>query len=795
MPLRSLATLTILTVGLAAVADERAGVPPELQAFARQHCLDCHQGDEAEGGLDFEALGGLDAKGAFERWVRIVDRVRDGEMPPPDSAEMEPEARTAFTSAADRWLFEHERAEWARSGRVGTRRLTNLQLERSLHDVLGIDVPLAVRMPEEPRDHGFTTIADGQSISHFHLERHVEIVDVALDEAFRRALSPVDAFRREFDGPGLCRTNPKRRCREPEEIDGLAVTWSGGPIFYGRLPATTAREDGWYRFEIVASGLNVPDEHGIWCSVRSGRCVSSAPLLSWVGSFEVTEEPGRWTFEAWLPKGHLIEVRPADTTLKKGRFPGGQVGAGEGTPQNLPGVALHSLTKERIHRGPDADGIRRLLFGDLDVQLATKKEPGIVKSDEPRADATRLMQTFAERAFRRPVAAEDVAPYTAFVHDALDAGEPFAEALRGGYRALLCSPRFLYFRETPGELDDHAVASRLSYFLRGTPPDAELRRLAEAGELRDPEVLKAQTRRLLSGEHGERFVADFAAQWLDLDQIDFTEPDRRLHPTFDVVVQQSMLLETRAFLLAMLRDDLGPDHLVDSDFTFLDSRLARYYRIDGVDGDEFRRVPLRADQPTEARRGGLLTQGAILKVTANGTTTSPVVRGVWVSERLLGVEIPPPPSNVPAIEPDVRGAKTIRDQLAKHEADPACASCHVNIDPPGFALENFDPAGRWRTKYPVGNRAGRGPVVDPGYDLPDGRPFDGVVAFQRLVAEDRERLAEGLVRQMLAYGTGAEVSYADRSAVHDVVAATADSNHGFRSLLEAVVTSPVFLSK
>lgn len=260
---------------------------------------------------------------------------------------------------------------------------------------------------------------------------------------------------------------------------------------------------------------------------------------------------------------------------------------------------------------------------------------------------------------------------------------------RAGYRALLCSPRFLYFYEQPGPLNGYAIASRLSYLLWNRMPDDELLRLAGESKLREQDVIRGEVDRMLKDPRGRRFVEDFAAQWLDLSQIDFTEPDRKLYPGFDLVVQQSMLDETHAFVEKMLRDDLSVGNLLDSDFTFLNSRLARFYGIDGVAGDKLRPVKLEPDD----HRGGLLTQGAILKITANGTTTSPVIRGVWVSERLLGVDIPPPPQNVPAIEPGIRGAKSIREMLAKHKSDASCASCHVKIDPPGFALENYDPGG------------------------------------------------------------------------------------------------------
>jgi hypothetical protein len=306
-------------------------------------------------------------------------------------------------------------------------------------------------------------------------------------------------------------------------------------------------------------------------------------------------------------------------------------------------------------------------------------------------------------------------------------------------------------------------------------------------------VIRAQVERMLSDERGRRFVEDFAAQWLDLSEIDFTEPDRKLYRGFDLIVQQSMLDETHAFLQAMLDDDLSVSHVIDSDFTFLNERLATHYGIDGIEGEELRKVSLKSDDP----RGGLLTQGAILKVTANGTNTSPVLRGVWVSERLLGEHVPPPPENVPAVEPDIRGAKTIREQLDLHKKDVSCASCHTTIDPPGFALENFDPVGQWRTNY-VRREDGRlrkGAAVDASYELPSGEDFKDIIGFQRITARRQEQLARNVASQLITYGTGAAVSFADRDELDGVVQAAAASDYGFRSILHAVIQSRLFRSK
>lgn len=781
-------------VSSAAHAAEATMPTPAVASFLRTHCVECHQGDEAEAGLDLAKLGyDLATPDAERRWIRIFDRVHDGEMPPVDSPKPKADETAAFLASTGDWLrmFRHQRD--AELGRVRARRLTRREVERSLHDLLGIDVPLADQLPEESRTAGFTTTADGQSMSHFQLERHLNVVDLALDEAYRRALGPGDDFDKDFDAAAVARRNPRSRTREPEMLDGKAVVWSSGLTFYGRIPTTIAREQGWYRFEVTLSALKPPETGGVWCTVNTGLCVSSAPLLTYVTSFEATPTPRTFEFEAWLPERHMLEIRPGDKTLKKGKFAGGQVGAGEGGPQELPGIAIERITMRQIHHGAQDDETRSLLFGDLVVKRNKDNGERKVLSEGPKKDSAKLLMAMARRAFRRPVTDEEIAGYVAITHQALADGQPFTAALRVGYRALLCSPRFLYLSENPGRLDHHAVAARLSYLLAGSTPDAALSALADAGKLHDPQTIRAEADRLLARDGGRTFVKDFSAQWLDLDLIDFTEPDQKLYPSFDAIVQHSMLNETHAFLTNMLAKNQSVSRLIDADYTYLNSRLARFYRIDGVEGDTLQRVSLDA----ESHRGGVMTQGAIMKVTANGSNTSPVVRGIWVSERLLGVPIAPPSTSVPAIEPDIRGAKTIREQLEKHRSQAECAVCHVKIDPPGFALENFDPAGQWRDRYIMtdGKKRFTGPKIDAGYQLPDGRRFANMEEFRKLVAAEPRKLAANVAEKMLSYGTGAPISFADREAVEAIADEAGRDDFGLRSILHAVVTSPVFLSK
>ncbi len=784
----------VLVLPRAAKADANDVASSMATDFLRSNCIDCHDGPSGEGGFDVASLSSdLNDSQTFERWVRVFDRVHDGEMPPEEAGELDSDDVAAFVLGTSDWLKTNQQNQYDARGRVQGRRLTNLQLERTLHDLLGIDVPLAKLMTEEPRVEGFVGIADHQAMSHFQLQSHLTVVDAALDAAMRRVAMPNQPWTRSYAAVDIARANANRRCRDPEMLDGVAVTWSSKLIFYGRITSTTMKEDGWYRFRFKASAVNKPDDHGVWCTVRSGFCSSGAPLLSWIGSFEAGDQPTEHVLDAWIPKGNMIEIRPGDGTIKLAKFAGGQVGAGEGTPQKVPGVALHEMSIERIHPGGDLATARKRVFGELNVSVEPKSGKFKLDSDDTIEDLSKQVRRFAKRAFRSPVSATELEPYLGWMRQAIAEGDDPITALRAAYRAILCSPRFLYLVEPVGPLDNHAIASRLSYMLTGSMPDWRLTKLAHEQKLRDPIVLEQEVDRLLAGQRSHQFVRDFSDQWLDMSKIEFTEPDGRLYGDFDIVVQHAMLHETHHYLHHLIQNDRPADELIQSDYTFVNSRLARYYGLDANVGDETQRVDLPSDSP----RGGLLAQGSILKVTADGTNTSPVLRGVWVSERILGTEIPPPPQNVPAVEPDIRGAKTIREQLQKHLSDSSCNACHRNIDPPGYALENFDAAGQWRDRYLQKDKGKlqRGAAVDSSFVMADGRRFETFKEFRHLVCDDIRPVARNVAAHLLVYGTGAPIGFADREDLDAIVDRTANSSYGLRSVLKAVVTSEPFLNK
>ncbi len=475
---------------------------------------------------------------------------------------------------------------------------------------------------------------------------------------------------------------------------------------------------------------------------------------------------------------------------------------------NLP---LRPMDKSEVKIAALDQGLARGVSGAGDYGRVVKirEVPVAVVTAHPKEDAERLLRAFMQRAYRRPVQEAEAQRYLGVITGQLVAGHDFTYAMIAGYTAVLCSPGFLYMEQEPGRLDDYALASRLAFFLWNSPPDPALLARAARGELRRPEMLQAETERLLSDPKSARFVEAFLDYWLDLRKLDATTPSNTLYPDYylDESLAEAALDESRLYFSELLRRDLPARLVVDSDFTYLNERLAQHYGVPHVAGGAMRRVTL----PSQSVRGGVLTQASVLKVTANGTATSPVLRGRWITERIIGNEVPPPPSAVAAVDPDTRGAVTIRQQLEKHRADESCANCHSKIDPPGFALESFDVMGGWRDRY-RGDAKDKLPEIGIGKNgwpfdfhfalpvdargaLPDGRAFNDVREFKQLLLKDEAQIARNLARQLTIFATGAPVRFSDRAAIEQVLTAAKSHGYGVRSLVQAIVASELFLNK
>jgi len=659
-------------------------------------------------------------------------------------------------------------------------------------------------LPEDEPSQGFDNVAEGLRLSMIHMEQYLEAADAAISAAIdlRRRPDPVKKRLRYHDEESikddLKKTSWKSFLVRPDDV----------VIFSDNSPSVlrqwSVKTRGRYRIRVAASAYQAAGRPA-WLKLYA----TNFKVQRLLGFIDLPADSSReLEVVADLEEGELLNLSPYDTDYDdKGR---GIYGIGSETYRGR-GVAVKWVDVEGplLETWPPPSVGR--LFGTILVKPVDK--PGsdprapafVVAPEDPAAASETVIQEFASQAFRRPVSPIEVERYVRLARRGLDDGLAFGDAMRVAFRAMIASPRFLFLDESPGPLDDWALACRLSYFLWSTEPDEALRTLAARGELSRPETLRTQVDRMLDSPRARAFVENFVGQWLDLRQIDFTRPDRKLYPEFDDLLKASMVGETHAFFEELLRTDAPLASLIHSDFLMLNRCLAEHYGISGVVGEEIRRVPL----PPGSHRGGVLTQASVLKVTANGTVSSPVLRGAWVLKRLLGEPPAPPPANVPAFEPDTRGTSTVREQLARHRNQAACASCHASIDPPGFALENFDVIGGWRDRYrsEKGDPArstfrGRevweyklGPKVDASGETADGRAFRDVDEFKQWLLGREDQITRNLSRNLLTYATGAGVQFADREVVESILSKLKGGGGGLRTLVHEIVQSPTFRSK
>lgn len=834
----------------------RAAAQPEQQGFLQEYCLECHDADAKKGGLNLEGLK-LDLDPAnFSEWVKVDDRVMNGEMPPAKKARPQSADVRAFTNSLTASLLSLDQTKVAREGRATKRRLNRYEYEETLREVLSTPyLEVKAFLPEDSESHGFNKIGDALDVSHVQMARYLAAAEFALHQAMTPQVArpelQTNRFytweEREFFGkiklegplnrrtfplvgldlqtnimaeprPRLPKTTEPER-REKEAMAVVVSTYEPTEIRFGSFRAPVS---GRYRLKFSGYSINMgPKFTEVSASKRSEPVTIYAETpprsLRKLGSFDFSSDPTVHEIEAWLLAGETI--RPDAARLFRSRPPNHKNPLA--TADGMPGVAFGwmevqgPLTEEWPPAG------HKLLFGDLPMKdlpptittnragMVRKMAAGVeVSANDPEQDIKKLVRGFVQRAYRRPVRDCDVETFIGISQRALKKGYNFTDSMIAAYTGVLCSPEFLYFEETPGRLDDWALAERLSYFLWNTGPDAELRTLASAGELHKPKVLRVQTERLLGDSRSRHFVEAFLDYWLDLRLIAGAAPDEELYPDYqlDDLLSESMIGETQGFFSELIKNDLAARNLVASDFAILNERLATHYGIPGVDGVDLRKVSL----PADSMRGGLLTQASILKVTANGTTTSPVKRGAWIMARILGKPPTPPPPNLPAIEPDIRGATTVREQLAKHRNQESCNACHRTIDPPGFALESFDVMGAWRDRYRsvghgdpvqgIGHNGNNfhfslGPKVDASGELADGEHFDDIRQFKKCLLKDDEQLARNLTQQLVVYATGAAIRFSDRPRIERILANTREKGYGVRSLIHEIVQSELFINK
>jgi Protein of unknown function (DUF1592)/Protein of unknown function (DUF1588)/Protein of unknown function (DUF1587)/Protein of unknown function (DUF1585)/Protein of unknown function (DUF1595)/Planctomycete cytochrome C len=860
-------TSAIVVLLLAASVDQAA----QPAAFLKGHCFACHNAETKKGGLDLTALKLPPAVGEdVGRWVAVHDRIAAGEMPPASRPRPAEADRTAVLRALHDEIVQVERNR-AATHQARLRRLTRIEYENTVRDLFDLPgLPLQAELPPDGQMNGFDKSPEALDLSHVNLAKYLEAADRILDAAVATRPTPpkVVKFRTTLaypagfvahvllHGDGVLLKDKKPDPDFPPAGETMHLdqgahermgSFSNGasvglfrpedesfhPYFNEFVAIYPARYKltmplwsfQWDKGKVLPARGTEAARLSIVQLVGDGRGGGHpSTVLGYYDAPSLTEQKHELT--TWLNPRETIGFNAASLAHAHTR------GKDRAMGFTGPGIACDYFEVE----GPLYDawppvGHRRL-FGALSIVLHDPKDhpgvrlpvrqpdrqqlfmgrnqpdplPGVwtVRSDRPLEDADKLLADFLPRAFRRSVTAATRQQYVDRVAARLRAGDCFELAMRWAYRAALTSPDFLYHVEPSGGGDDHALAARLSYFLWDSTPDEQLASLAAEGRLRKPEILRAQVERLLTDAKSQRFVEDFLGQWLKLRAIAANDPDPKLYPEFSKYLQDSMVAETQAYFRELLTRNLTADYLVKSDFAMLNARLAAHYDLPALSGCQVRRVQLAPDTP----RGGFLTQAAILKVTANGTTTSPVPRGAFVMDRILGKPPPPPPPNIPAVEPDVRGATTIREQLAKHRADASCAACHAKIDPPGFALEEFDVIGGRRSRYRslgMGDPAPRGnidpfigigfrlgPRVDASGVTSDGKRFNGMVEFQAHLAADRNALLTNLAKQLVVYSTGRGTSFADRDDLAAIVARTNKAGGGVRTLIHEIVQSPIF---
>lgn len=816
-----------------AAALHAAPSPPQIE----QSCIDCHDADTQKGGLDLTALKyDLTGSAERERWVRVYDRVEKGEMPP-KAEDMTAADRAALLKTLDAALYEADHADVLANGRGPLRRLNRDEYEQNLRDILHLpDLDIRDILPEDREGFRFNKTTGMLDMSRVQLTAYLDAAEAALRAAMATEPAPPPVTKRRrvgtdlFPGTGtfgnreamfFARDNEAIDWNKKKDKDAIkaaakdegiemALFRSASWPYLGTPRDVVAKHAGRYKVRFSARAVLqqpgftlLPAKQSVPMTFRT-RKPAGVDIINEVradgGVIDIQPEQRVYETTLRLRAGESFEYSVLGLPMPLAMNPNGSAPSYRYPPfpeGGQPGVAVQWLEVE----GPLPPESwpppsHRALFDDLGID---------VKPANAKDDAKRLMRRFVKLAAREPVSEDDLQMFDALIQQRLDKGAPFSEAMLAGYKAFLTSGDFIYLREPESADDPFAIASRLSHFLTNSRPDARLLDLAQSKQLRVVKTMREETLRLIAGDGFDRFVKNFTDYWLGLRHIRRDDPDIRLFPEyrFDEYLVESMELETRTFFTAMIRENLPASVLVKSDFVFANDRLAKHYNLPPFTGSAMRKVPLPAGSPF----GGLLTQGAILKVSANGTNTSPVVRGAWVMERLIGQPPPPPPASVPAVEPDIRGAKTIRDLLALHTKEKSCAGCHAKFDPVGLALESFDILGGWRTRYRgieegdriAGiDRAGHdfsytlAANVDPRGKLINGREFDNINDLKAILAADHRQLARNLLHQFIVYATGTPVRYSDRREIESMLDPCAKDGYRVRDLMLALVGSAIF---
>jgi hypothetical protein len=839
----------LVSMAAAARADEpgivpdRAGYEETVGPFLAKYCQKCHAGEKPKGEfvVDPRRLANDFSDPATRgKWREIVNVLNSHQMPPEEARQPTPIEVAAVVD----WITDQTvRAELAKRERgLVLRRINREEYRNTIRDLLGIDFDPA-GFPQDPPAGGFDNNGGALTISPLHLEIYLsaaqQIVDRAIVAGNRSApirwrivptAGPIDARRVRLD-PG---NNPiVNGGNNRQDAAWVVVHHNWWDKLIGvrdfRVPVA-----GMYAIRIHAAG-RVPTRDQV---VRSAEKILRQHRDEEDATSPQSKEHSRQRYELMLahfkndrmydygpprlkvvqqlgPQPRVIAEFDADGTPSSPRthtilapFTTESAGISIEYAYDIPPVLENFwLQRNDSFARPEA------MIDWLEIEgpfqdawppsIQTRLLSRSPKASTESAYASEVLERFLRRAYRRPVAPAEVQARLA-LFTAARKEKPFLEAIKLPLMASLASPNFLFLTEPrtdpngekPAALDDHELAARLSYFLWSSMPDEQLFRLADAGQLKAASVLHAEVDRMLADRKAEAFVHNFAGQWLGLREVGVNPPAIDLYPQYDRHLETSIVRESEAYFREFLANDLDVRQMIRSDFVVINERLARFYGIPGVRGDEFRRVKV----PEGVNRGGIVTQAAILMTTSNGTRTSPVKRGAWVLKNLLGTDPGLPVANVGEIAPKVPGIDraTVRQRLEIHRSMPQCARCHNKIDPLGFALENYNAAGEWRSQEGFGYKGrieSNDPQINPTSAMPDGTRIDGVSGLQRAMLAQEDLFLSCLASKLMTYAYGRELGLADQPTVKKVVANLKENRYTLRSLVKAIVTSEPFGTK
>ena len=787
-----------------------------VRPFVTENCVPCHGYKKQKNGLNLESYeSAASLRDEHERWAEVVKKLRAREMPPEEEPQPPEHQRQAVAGWLAKELDRIDKLTPPDPGRVTARRLNRTEYNNTVRDLLGVDTHPADDFPQDDAGYGFDNIADVLSLSPVLMEKYIS----AADKVTRTAL-----FGPPILKPTLTRLRSDgRRVRDaktfPGDYDVTGLSLPNAFHAVHRVPV-----DGEYVIKVALTGLRPAGSEAIdltlWVDDHLVQTLPFDSERSATFNDDRQDFGGQAVqFKVRLTAGdrHLAVAIPRIFEGLPPRYEGPK-------PSTRP-IPPPREFKPPPNATPERIAQLRKTFDDTQAELAKIPMNGVrvntVDVGGPYSQSTgptraslqkiytcghlngghtpmcarRIVTDFATRAFRRPVTARELAPYITLTQQAAKEEGSLAEGLAIGIQAILVSPDFLFRIErdrTPSAattrayypISQHELASRLSYFLWSSMPDAQLRRAADMGTLRNPAVLTAQVRRMLRDPKANALAENFGGQWLQFRALESVTRDKDRYPDFEDYLRLSMRRETELFIEDVIRQDRKILDFIDGKYSFLNERLARHYGIPGVSGPEFRRVDLN-----ETPRGGVLTQASVLTVSSYATRTSPVLRGRWVLDNLLDAPPPEPPADVPNLkESEIGTTASMREQLELHRKDPTCASCHRRMDPLGFGLENFDAVGAWRTmdgKFPI----------DATGTLPDGRSFNGPEELRSILRADHQAFEHCLTAKLLTYALGRGLERYDKRTVSGIVSRLPEREYRFSGLILDIVNSLPFQSR